>query len=189
MDKKTRNTPDSDPPPSYDESSDQPYNPRFSPQPPQQPANSVGSSPTGLYPSTEQQQQQQQQQQKQQQRQQQRQQQQQQQRQQYGSSPRHHTIVITTTSATPSFGPEEHIALLNRNLARERQFPLAALFFLFGWFCPPIWFLGACCCVGSWNQYENWWGKLNLIMALATIVTSIIYSMIVLTTGHWVFFS
>ncbi|KAI7903609.1 uncharacterized protein BX663DRAFT_507077 [Cokeromyces recurvatus] len=61
----------------------------------------------------------------------------------------------------------------------SRRFPLAAIFFLFGWFCPPLWFIGACCCAGSGNEYESFWGKVNFIMAMTLIISSVIYSMIV----------
>lgn len=57
-----------------------------------------------------------------------------------------------------------------------------------GWknrFCPPLWVLGACCCSGSHNRYEAWWGKVNFIMAVMFIVSSIIYSMIAVTMGDW----
>ncbi|KAI7852515.1 hypothetical protein BDC45DRAFT_513556 [Circinella umbellata] len=67
----------------------------------------------------------------------------------------------------------------------ERGFPIAALFFLFGWFCPPFWVLGACCCSGSRNRYESWWGKANFIMAVMFIISSIVYSMIAITMGDW----
>ncbi|KAL1926867.1 hypothetical protein VTP01DRAFT_5197 [Rhizomucor pusillus] len=67
----------------------------------------------------------------------------------------------------------------------DRSFPIAALFFLFGWFCPPLWVLGACCCSGSRNPYESWWGKVNFIMAVMFILSSIIYSMIAITVGDW----
>ncbi|KAI9495526.1 hypothetical protein BDB00DRAFT_236869 [Zychaea mexicana] len=67
----------------------------------------------------------------------------------------------------------------------ERGFPIAALFFLFGWFCPPLWVLGACCCSGSRNRYEAWWGKANFIMAVMFIISSIVYSMIAITVGDW----
>ncbi|KAI8340549.1 hypothetical protein BC941DRAFT_417542 [Chlamydoabsidia padenii] len=177
MDKKTRNPPDSDGdlPPAYDDSSNQPYNPRYSPQPSHsstEEAPLTDSSTMALYPSLEQIQQQQQQ---------------QQQRQYHYNhqQPRHHTIIITTTPSSQ----DERTALLNRVSETERHFPLAALFFIFGWFFPPLWFLGACCCAGSMNRYENWWGKLNFIMAMATLISSIIYSIIVLSTGHWVFLS
>ncbi|KAI8642779.1 hypothetical protein BD408DRAFT_415923 [Parasitella parasitica] len=63
-----------------------------------------------------------------------------------------------------------------RQINERRKFPLAAIFFLFGWFCPPLWVIGACCCAGSRNEYESFWGKANFIMALAMIVSSIIYS-------------
>ncbi|RCI04452.1 hypothetical protein CU098_012277 [Rhizopus stolonifer] len=58
----------------------------------------------------------------------------------------------------------------------RRQFPLAAIFFLFGWFCPPLWILGACCCAGSRNDYEAWWGKVNFVMSVLLIVSSIFFS-------------
>ncbi|ORE05967.1 hypothetical protein BCV72DRAFT_131796 [Rhizopus microsporus var. microsporus] len=63
-----------------------------------------------------------------------------------------------------------------RMLMERRQFPIAAVFFLFGWFCPPLWILGACCCAGSRNEYEAWWGKVNFVMAVALLVSSIFYS-------------
>ncbi|SAM08247.1 hypothetical protein [Absidia glauca] len=183
MDKKTRNPPDSDlpPPPSYDESSDQAYNPRYSPRLTEEAPAPSDSSPTSqLYPSAHKQQPQQEQ-------------------QHFHSgqhsnrSPRHHTIIIT--SASPSGGLDERTALLNGMVEYERQFPLAALFFIFGWyvamkkFFPPLWFFGACCCAGSPNRYEDWWGKMNFIMAMATLITSMVYSIIVVSTGHWLFLS
>lgn len=122
MDKKTRNPPDSDlpPPPSYDESSDQAYNPRYSPRLTEEAPAASDSSPTSqLYPSAHKQQPQQEQ-------------------QHFYSgqpsnrSPRHHTIIIT--SASPSGGLDERTALLNGMVEYERQFPLAALFFIFGWY-------------------------------------------------------
>ncbi|KAI9283199.1 hypothetical protein BY458DRAFT_495742 [Sporodiniella umbellata] len=58
----------------------------------------------------------------------------------------------------------------------NRQFPLAAIFFLFGWFCPPLWILGACCCAGSRDKYEAWWGKVNFMMSILLIVTSLFFS-------------
>ncbi|KAI9252435.1 hypothetical protein BDA99DRAFT_181248 [Phascolomyces articulosus] len=67
----------------------------------------------------------------------------------------------------------------------ERGFPIAALFFLFGWFCPPLWVLGACCCTASRNRYEAFWGKANFIMAVMFIISSIVYSMIAITVGDW----
>ncbi|KAJ8661361.1 hypothetical protein O0I10_003113 [Lichtheimia ornata] len=67
----------------------------------------------------------------------------------------------------------------------ERRFPLAALFFLFGWICPPLWILGACCCSGSRNRYEAWWGKANFIMAVMFIISSLLYSMMAITVGDW----
>ncbi|KAI7878847.1 hypothetical protein K492DRAFT_170561 [Lichtheimia hyalospora FSU 10163] len=67
----------------------------------------------------------------------------------------------------------------------ERRFPVAALFFLFGWICPPLWILGACCCSGSRNRYEAWWGKANFIMAVMFIISSLLYSMMAITVGDW----
>ncbi|KAI8144514.1 hypothetical protein BJV82DRAFT_667716 [Fennellomyces sp. T-0311] len=67
----------------------------------------------------------------------------------------------------------------------ERGFPIAALFFLFGWFCPPLWVLGACCCSASRNRYEIWWSKVNFIMVVMFIISSIVYSMIAITVGDW----
>ncbi|KAI8375191.1 hypothetical protein BD560DRAFT_392988 [Blakeslea trispora] len=61
-------------------------------------------------------------------------------------------------------------------VADHRKFPLAAIFFLFGWFCPPLWVIGACCCAGSRNPYESFWGKANFMMAMVMILTSVIYS-------------
>ncbi|KAI8979577.1 hypothetical protein BDF20DRAFT_819905 [Mycotypha africana] len=58
----------------------------------------------------------------------------------------------------------------------NRRFPLAALLFLFGWFCPPLWIIGACCCAGSNNSYEAFWGKVNFTMAMILIISSIVYS-------------
>ncbi|ORZ14782.1 hypothetical protein BCR42DRAFT_492571 [Absidia repens] len=100
---------------------------------------------------------------------------------QYSPSQEPSTSVVEGSSPQ---GQDERTALLNGVLERERQFPIAALFFLFGWFCPPLWFIGMCC-GGSSNRYENWWGKVNFIMAMATILTSIIYSIVGLSTGHW----
>ncbi|KAI9484162.1 MAG: hypothetical protein EXX96DRAFT_561132 [Benjaminiella poitrasii] len=67
-----------------------------------------------------------------------------------------------------------------RLMNESRRFPLAAIFFLFGWFCPPLWIIGACCCAASNNQYESFWGKVNFIMAMALIISSIIFSVIVI---------
>ncbi|SAM05459.1 hypothetical protein [Absidia glauca] len=72
-------------------------------------------------------------------------------------------------------------------LKSKRQFPVGAVFFLLGWFCPPFWFIGACCCANSPSPYENWWGKLNLILAAMTLLTSVVYSMIAISGGHWDF--
>ncbi|CAO3590954.1 unnamed protein product [Absidia cylindrospora] len=170
MDKKTRNPPDSDTdlPPSYDEASGHPQS-----SPSQEPTAPVieASSPVGLYPSSQPAPKQKQQ----------------QQPYHYGPrSPRHHAIIITSTVSQQ--GQDESTALLNGVIERERQFPIAALFFLFGWFCPPLWFIGMCC-GGSSNRYENWWGKVNFIMAMATLLTSIIYSIVGLSTGHWLLLS
>ncbi|KAG2195009.1 hypothetical protein INT47_005609 [Mucor saturninus] len=78
--------------------------------------------------------------------------------------PRYQTIDIPYT------------ANVNTRRTHDRKFPLAAIFFLFGWFCPPLWVIGACCCAGSRNPYEAFWGKANFIMAMALIVSSIVYS-------------
>ncbi|KAL0073614.1 hypothetical protein F4703DRAFT_1896461 [Phycomyces blakesleeanus] len=67
----------------------------------------------------------------------------------------------------------------------ERQFPLAAMMFLFGWVLPPIWILGACCCVGSRNSYEAWWGKANLVMVVLLLFSTITYSIAAITIGNW----
>lgn len=74
-------------------------------------------------------------------------------------------------------------ATQRRRMMERRQFPIAAIFFLFGWFCPPLWILGACCCAGSRNEYEAWWGKVNFVMAVVLIVSSIFYSII--TMSHY----
>ncbi|KAG0163646.1 hypothetical protein DFQ30_011239 [Apophysomyces sp. BC1015] len=67
----------------------------------------------------------------------------------------------------------------------DRRFPMAALFFLFGWLCPLLWVMGACCCAGSRNRYEAWWGKVNFFMAIVLILSSIVYSMVAITMGDW----
>ncbi|KAI9007457.1 hypothetical protein CLU79DRAFT_778421 [Phycomyces nitens] len=67
----------------------------------------------------------------------------------------------------------------------ERQFPLAAMMFLFGWVLPPLWILGACCCVGSRNPYEAWWGKANFIMVVLLLCSTITYSIAAVTVGDW----
>ncbi|KAI8879100.1 hypothetical protein K501DRAFT_336302 [Backusella circina FSU 941] len=64
---------------------------------------------------------------------------------------------------------------------QRRGFPLAALFFLFGFFCPPLWVVGACCCASSRNEYESWWGKVNFVMAMGLIISSIIFSAVTLS--------
>ncbi|CAO3633939.1 unnamed protein product [Mucor fragilis] len=85
---------------------------------------------------------------------------------------RYQTIELPYPSTTPNVTPR----MIRRQIEERRKFPLAAIFFLFGWFCPPLWVIGACCCAGSRNQYESFWGKVNFIMAMAMIVSSIIYS-------------
>ncbi|KAF7725534.1 hypothetical protein EC973_009564 [Apophysomyces ossiformis] len=67
----------------------------------------------------------------------------------------------------------------------DRRFPMAALFFLFGWLCPLLWVMGACCCAGSRNRYEAWWGKVNFFMAVVLILSSIVYSMVAIAVGDW----
>ncbi|KAI9306992.1 hypothetical protein BJ944DRAFT_229009 [Cunninghamella echinulata] len=117
-------------------------------------------------------------------------QQQQQQQQKSNQNPSYQTIVITTSSPSPTraIHEQERIRLLNTNERPDHAFPLAALFFIFGWFCPILFFIGACCCVGHRNPYEAWWGKLNLIMSIAFLMTSIIYSIVAILTGNWFIF-
>ncbi|KAI9305382.1 hypothetical protein BJ944DRAFT_265299 [Cunninghamella echinulata] len=67
----------------------------------------------------------------------------------------------------------------------QRRFPFGALLFVFGWFCPPLWILGACCCSSSRNPYEAWWARLNLIMALLLLFSSVLYSMLAIVTGDY----
>ncbi|ORX50133.1 hypothetical protein DM01DRAFT_1337807 [Hesseltinella vesiculosa] len=100
----------------------------------------------------------------------------------YHTFPAHRTIIITAEGAAVD---EERMALITDAIQYDRHFPLAALFFLFGWFCPPLWFFGACCCVGNLNVYEAWWGRMNFIMSISFLMTSLIYSMLVLLTGNW----
>ncbi|CAO3616249.1 unnamed protein product [Cunninghamella blakesleeana] len=99
----------------------------------------------------------------------------------------HHTIILTTNTSSlgnNNNGQEERIALLNREY-QENAFPLAALFFIFGWFCPILFFIGACCCAGNPNnRYENFWGKANLIMSIAFLISSITYSIVIIINGH-----
>ncbi|KAI8065579.1 hypothetical protein BC940DRAFT_320436 [Gongronella butleri] len=100
---------------------------------------------------------------------------------QYGAMPQQHrAIIITTTSHVDP----ERVALLTDAVRTDRRFPLALLFFLFGWFCPPLWFFGACCCVGHPNVYEAWWGRMNLVMAMTFMISSIIYSIAVIISGR-----
>ena len=66
----------------------------------------------------------------------------------------------------------------------ERQFPIAALFFIFGFICPFFWIVGACCCAGSWQPYEAWWGNANLFMTVVFIMASLIYTTIMFATGR-----
>ncbi|KAI8062762.1 uncharacterized protein B0P05DRAFT_477061 [Gilbertella persicaria] len=87
---------------------------------------------------------------------------------------RYQTIDIPYSESTVSVRHQ-------RQLAERRKFPLAAIFFLFGWFCPPLWVIGACCCAASRNEYESFWGKVNFIMVMAMIASSIIYSMIAMS--------
>ncbi|ORY90042.1 hypothetical protein BCR43DRAFT_499919 [Syncephalastrum racemosum] len=68
----------------------------------------------------------------------------------------------------------------------ERHFPIACLFFLLGWFCPPLWLFGACCCSGSRNRYEAWWGKLDLVMAVLFFITTILVSVFSPQMTDWV---
>ncbi|KAI8879512.1 hypothetical protein K501DRAFT_325461 [Backusella circina FSU 941] len=63
-------------------------------------------------------------------------------------------------------------------LEERRKFPLGALFFLFGFFCPPLWIVGACCCSSSRNEYEAWWAKVNFVMSMILIIASVICSAI-----------
>ncbi|KAI9246746.1 hypothetical protein BDA99DRAFT_543220 [Phascolomyces articulosus] len=66
----------------------------------------------------------------------------------------------------------------------ERQFPVAALFFIFGWICPFLWIVGACCCAGSWQPYESWWGHANMLMAITFTMASLIYTAVLFATGQ-----
>ncbi|KAI8333979.1 hypothetical protein BC941DRAFT_433511 [Chlamydoabsidia padenii] len=88
------------------------------------------------------------------------------------TTPQHNTIIVPSEQVIP---PDD---------TPNRRFPIGSVFFLLGWFCPPFWFIGACCCVGSSSQYENWWGKLNLILAIAVVVITILYSFIHWPIGH-----
>ncbi|KAI8097154.1 uncharacterized protein BX664DRAFT_325670 [Halteromyces radiatus] len=69
----------------------------------------------------------------------------------------------------------------------HRRFPIGAIIFILGWFCPPFWVLGACCCASSSNPYEAWWARLNLTMALLLLFSSILYSMLAVVMGDWFF--
>ncbi|KAI8364640.1 uncharacterized protein BYT42DRAFT_589912 [Radiomyces spectabilis] len=89
--------------------------------------------------------------------------------------------------STPYGRHEARPLLVRRPSENERRFPLAALFFLFGWFLPILWIFGACCCAGSRNRYEAWWGKLNFIMVMMLIVSTIVYSMIAVAVDDWSF--
>ncbi|KAI7883363.1 hypothetical protein K492DRAFT_205502 [Lichtheimia hyalospora FSU 10163] len=67
----------------------------------------------------------------------------------------------------------------------ERRFPTAIIFFVLGWVCPLLWFMGACCCAGRRNPYESFWGKANAVMGVLFILSSILYSMIAVTVDDW----
>lgn len=84
-----------------------------------------------------------------------------------------HTIHI------PHYRPHHPV------VTEERRFPIGALLFVFGWMFPPLWILGACCCASSRNPYEAWWARLNLVMALLLLVSSIVYSMLAMLAGDW----
>ncbi|KAI7877235.1 hypothetical protein K492DRAFT_197833 [Lichtheimia hyalospora FSU 10163] len=92
------------------------------------------------------------------------------------STPQSHyrTIVIEQANIAPILSP----------IDIERQFPVAALFFIFGWLCPPLWIVGACCCMGSQHRYESFWGNACLVMALIASLTSIIYSSVVIANKN-----
>lgn len=100
---------------------------------------------------------------------------------------------------------QEEVAPLLSSMDIERQFPVAALFFIFGWYvnilfhtnndqllnnghfirlCPPLWIVGACCCIGSQHRYEAFWGNACLVMALVASLTSIIYSSVVIANKN-----
>ncbi|KAI9495047.1 hypothetical protein BDB00DRAFT_815627 [Zychaea mexicana] len=70
------------------------------------------------------------------------------------------------------------------NRETQRQFPVAALFFIFGFLCPFFWIVGACCCAGSWQPYEAWWGNANMLMSIVFIMASLIYTAVMFATGH-----
>ncbi|KAI8330881.1 hypothetical protein BC941DRAFT_439829 [Chlamydoabsidia padenii] len=73
----------------------------------------------------------------------------------------------------------------HHHIQPERRFPFGAILFVFGWFAPPLWILGACCCASSRNPYEAWWARVNLIMVILLVVSSIVYSMLAILTGNW----
>ncbi|RUP02121.1 hypothetical protein BC936DRAFT_140642 [Jimgerdemannia flammicorona] len=84
---------------------------------------------------------------------------------------RSHIVLVRGPNRGPRRGyyyRQEREALLHSR--DERRFPLAALLFLLGWFIPILWFFGACCCIGSHNRYEVWWGKLNLLMSIVSLM-------------------
>ncbi|ORX60606.1 hypothetical protein DM01DRAFT_1317224 [Hesseltinella vesiculosa] len=68
--------------------------------------------------------------------------------------------------------------------SRRSGFPIGALCFILGWFCPPFWFFGACCCMGG-NRYDRWWYRLNLFMSLIILFTTAIYTVVAILVGDW----
>ncbi|KAG2180388.1 hypothetical protein INT44_003390 [Umbelopsis vinacea] len=66
---------------------------------------------------------------------------------------------------------------------RYQGFPSAALIFLLGWLCPPLWLLGACCCINSRNPFNVWWARACLVMFCFTVISAVIAGSIVVTVG------
>ncbi|KAI7855542.1 hypothetical protein BDC45DRAFT_505314 [Circinella umbellata] len=88
--------------------------------------------------------------------------------------PQYRAIIIEQSDATPIVLSSE----------AERHFPVAALFFIFGWMCPFLWFVGACCCASSWHRYEAWWGQANMWMAIVFTMASLIYTTVLFANGQ-----
>ncbi|KAJ2959753.1 hypothetical protein NQZ79_g4853 [Umbelopsis isabellina] len=80
----------------------------------------------------------------------------------------------------------EGTPLLNNDHAvryRYRGFPAGAIIFLLGWGFPPLWLVGACCCMSSRNPFNVWWARASLIMFLFTMVSALLAGVIVITVG------
>ncbi|CAM0136919.1 hypothetical protein VKS41_007511 [Umbelopsis sp. WA50703] len=80
----------------------------------------------------------------------------------------------------------ENTPLLNNGHSaryRYRGFPSAAIIFLLGWGFPPLWLIGACCCMSSRNPFNVWWARASLIMFLLTMTSALLAGVIVITVG------